>query len=70
MITKIDNGDVGAPAQLRLIANGLLLAVINHEYQHANWVGEVRATMTEEPAPVPNSSRLIDVDGYWMVATA
>ena len=35
-------GDVGAPAQLDVIARTLLVAVVNHEYQHAQWIGEVR----------------------------
>lgn len=71
VINRIDSGDVGAPAQLRLIASGLMCAVVNHEYQHAKWVGEVRATMISTPAPEPDSDRLIDVDGYWMInATA
>ncbi len=67
-LRRIEAGDVGAPDQLAVIANGLLRAVINHEYQHAKWVGEVRATMTDEPAPEPASSRLINIEGYWLVA--
>jgi len=36
-------GNVGAPDQLAQVAIGLLVAVINHEYQHDRWIGEVRA---------------------------
>ena len=67
-VARIDRGDVGAPDQLRQIATGMLRAIINHEYQHAKWVAEVRATMTDRPAPEPSSSRLAQVDGYYMVA--
>lgn len=69
VIGRIEAGDVGAPEQLRLIADGLLQAVINHEYQHATWIAEVRATLTDGPPPQPSSTRLVDVEGYWMVAT-
>lgn len=68
VIGRIDNGDVGAPAQLRLIATGLLHAVINHEYQHAKWVGEVRDTMLGTTTPSPSSSQLVQIEGYWMVS--
>ncbi len=70
VVTMIDNGEVGAPEQLRAIATGLLHAVINHEYQHAKWVGEVRDSMASTPAPVPASARLINVEGYWMLSAA
>lgn len=72
IIERIGAGDVGAPAQLSSIADGLMRAVINHEYQHAKWIGEVRSTMQSEmeldvALPTPASRRLVDVDGYWMV---
>lgn len=67
VIERIEAGDVGAPAQLTRIAQGLLTATINHEYQHSKWVEEVRGTMTSDPAPVPQSDRLTQVDGYWML---
>jgi hypothetical protein len=65
IILRIADGDVGAPAQLDFIAKGLLVAVINHEYQHAKWVGEVRETMIDTAAPEPRSSRLTLIDGYY-----
>ncbi|MFT4656787.1 MAG: hypothetical protein ACJAXA_001981 [Candidatus Aldehydirespiratoraceae bacterium] len=34
-IGNIATGDVGAPAQLNVIARTLLVAVVNHEYQHS-----------------------------------
>lgn len=67
VINRIADGDVGAPDQLQLIAQGMVIAIINHEYQHAKWIDEVSATMSERPTPVPNSNRLHQVDGYWMV---
>lgn len=41
-VGNIDDGNVGAPAQLREIATTMLTAIINHEYQHSKWIGEVR----------------------------
>ncbi len=67
-IGAIDRGEVGAPNQLRLIARNLLIAVINHEYQHDKWVGEVRVEAHGRPLPEPpRSDRLATVDGYLMV---
>ncbi|MEL7206921.1 MAG: DinB family protein, partial [Actinomycetota bacterium] len=60
--------DVGAPQQLGLIAAGMMRAIVNHEYQHATWIAEVRAGFTSRPAPRPTSSRLVLVDGYHVVA--
>lgn len=66
-IDRIEAGDVGAPAQLALIGQGLLRAAINHEYQHAKWIDEGRSTMVGGPSPVPEADSLIEVDGYWML---
>jgi hypothetical protein len=67
-IGRIADGDVGAPAQLRVIARTLLVAVINHEYQHDRWVGEVRERQLGEALPPPPESGLLtEVDGYLMV---
>gem|GEM_PF-5867611 len=38
-----------------------------HEYQHAKWIGEVRDTFLDTPAPDPANSNLAQIDGYWMV---
>jgi len=57
LIGKIDDGQVGAPAQLRIIAATLLTAVINHEYQHSKWIGEVRAEAHGKDVPaLPTSA--------------
>jgi hypothetical protein len=67
-IGQIDSGAVGAPAQLRLIATNLLVAIINHEYQHSTWINELRTDIFELDAPpVPTSPWLQVVDGYVML---
>ena len=67
-IGVIASGEVGAPAQLALIAHGLLIAVINHEYQHDQWIGEVRSQdLAKELPPRPTSPLLSTVDGYLMI---
>ncbi len=64
----IDAGDVGAPRQLRIVAQHLLVALINHEYQHDQWIGEVRLQDLGHPLPPrPESERLARVDGYLMI---
>ncbi len=67
VVERIAAGDVGAPAQLARVADRLLRAVIDHEYQHATWIGEVRATMIDDAPPAPASRRLVRVEGYWML---
>jgi hypothetical protein len=67
VIDRIDGGHVGAPAQLRAIAEGLMLAVINHEYQHSQWISEVRSDLSDLPTPTPASQLLTRIDDYWMV---
>ncbi|MFK7920071.1 MAG: DinB family protein [Ilumatobacter sp.] len=64
-IGNIASGDVGAPAQLDIIARTLLVAVVNHEYQHAQWIGEVRQRDLGHDRPDhPTSPLLREVDGY------
>lgn len=64
----IDDGQVGAPVQLRVIAVTLLIAVINHEYQHDKWIGEVRSQAHGLDLPdEPVSSRVRKLDGYLVV---
>ena len=67
VIGRIAAGRVGAPQQLAMVAQGLLRAVINHEYQHDAWVLEVRRTLTDRVAPPPASNRVVEVEGYWML---
>ncbi len=68
-IGQIDEGNVGAPAQLRVIAGTLLTAVINHEYQHSKWIGEVRSDAHGKGVPpLPQSGLLSVIDGYCVLA--
>jgi len=68
-IGNIAAGDVGAPAQLDVIARTLLVAVVNHEYQHAQWIGEVRTRDLGRDLPThPRSPLLTEIDGYCVLA--
>lgn len=69
-IERIRAGNVGAPRQLVVVAELLLRALVNHEYQHAAWILEVRDTMTDIPPPRPTSDRVRLIDGYWTIPTA
>ncbi|MGF1597502.1 MAG: DinB family protein [Acidimicrobiales bacterium] len=68
IVDRIQRGEVGAPGQLAVIAAGLLRAVINHEYQHAAWMAEVRSGLTGVPEPRPRSERLELIEGYHVLA--
>jgi DinB superfamily len=64
-IGQIDQGAVGAPNQLRLIASTLLVAIVNHEYQHSKWIGELRTgAFGLDAPPLPRSPRLSIIDDY------
>jgi hypothetical protein len=64
-IGQIDHGTVGAPNQLRLIASTLLVAIVNHEYQHSKWIGELRTgALGLDAPPLPSSPRLTIIDDY------
>ncbi len=68
-IGNIASGDVGAPAQLDVIARTLLVAVVNHEYQHSQWIGEVRQRDLGHSTPAhPTSALLTEIDGYCVLA--
>ena len=70
-IGRIDEGKTGAPNQLRMIAGNLLTAVVNHEYQHSKWIGEVRSEAHGlDLPPDAESSLLTVVDGYTILAPA
>ena len=67
-VDAIDQGNVGAPNQLRMIATTMLTAIINHEYQHDKWVGEVRESAHgKDLPPEPTSPLLSVVDGYLII---
>lgn len=68
-ITRIDEGRVGAPSQLRVIAHTLLVAIVNHEYQHSTWISEVRRDAHgRDLPPTPTSDHLTTIDGYPILA--
>ena len=68
--TRIGNiaaGQVGAPSQMTVVGGCLLVALINHEYQHDQWIGEVREQdlgHTLPPDPESGQLGLRRVDGY------
>ena len=67
-MADIARGDVGAPHQLALVATGLIIAITNHEYQHSQWIGEVRSRDLGHPLPErPRSDLLSEIDGYLVV---
>jgi uncharacterized damage-inducible protein DinB len=64
-IGDITAGKVAAPDQLAIVAKHLLIAVINHEYQHDQWISEVRGRdLGHELPPDPEADGLRRVDGY------
>ena len=64
-VGDIDSGRVGAPEQLRVVGGNLLIALINHEYQHDEWIAEVRNRDLGHGLPSrPRSDRLTVIDGY------
>ncbi|HSL73235.1 MAG TPA: DinB family protein [Ilumatobacteraceae bacterium] len=68
-VDEVRTGAVGAPAQLRVVANGVVRALVNHEYQHAQWIGEVRARdLGHSLPPRPSSPLLTSIDGYLVLA--
>ncbi|MEV5878508.1 DinB family protein [Streptomyces sp. NPDC052101] len=67
-IGDIASGNVGAASQLTVVATHLLTALINHEYQHDQWISEVRAdSLGHALPPDPCSDRLSRVDGYLLL---
>ena len=59
---------VSAPGQLTIVATHLLSALINHEYQHDQRIGEVRAgDLGHALPPDPDSDHVHRLDGYLVV---
>lgn len=58
-----------APRQLDVIARGLMVAITNHEYQHSEWIAEVRRDLLGRPLPPrPTSPSIVTIDGYLVLA--
>jgi hypothetical protein len=68
-IGDIAGGRVSAPNQLAVVARHLLVALINHEYQHDQWIGEVRArNLGHALPPDPDTDLITRLDGYLVLA--
>ena len=64
-LSRIMNGDVGAPDQLAVVGANVLTSIIDHEYQHDQWIAEVRERDLGRPLPPrPHSPLLTEIDGY------
>jgi uncharacterized damage-inducible protein DinB len=64
-MANIAAGKVSAPDQLTVVATHLLIALINHEYQHDQWIGEVRSQhLGHDLPPDPESDQLSRINGY------
>jgi DinB superfamily len=62
---EVDEGRAGATNQLRVVGHVVLVALINHEYQHDQWISEVRQRdLGRALPPRPTSERLTEIDGY------
>lgn len=61
-------GRVGAPAQLNIVATHLLTSLINHEYQHEQWISEVRGNdLGHALPPDPDGAHVRRIHGYLVV---
>ncbi|MFJ8856518.1 DinB family protein [Streptomyces sp. NPDC102437] len=61
----IISGRVQAGSQMNVIAAHLLTALVNHEYQHDQWISEVRAqNLGHALPPDPDSDTVCRIDGY------
>ena len=46
----------------------MLTAIVNHEYQHSMWIGEVRRDQFGYPVPEPpTSDLLVQIEGYTLL---
>jgi hypothetical protein len=64
-IGSIAAGHTGAPGQMTIVATHLLTSLINHEYQHDQWISEVRShDLGHTLPPDPESDLLRRLEGY------
>jgi hypothetical protein len=66
-VDAILRGEVGAPEQLGVVATVLLTSLVNHEYQHSCWIGEVRDILGAPTDDTPPSPNTVQIDGYWVL---
>lgn len=58
-------GQVGSPDQMAIVGGHLLTVLINHEYQHDQWIAEVRSQNLGHAIPDdPVTDTVRRVDGY------
>ncbi len=61
----IAGGHVGAPDQMMIVGGHLLTVLINHEYQHDQWISEVRSQNLGHALPDdPDTDTVRRIDGY------
>lgn len=64
-IRNIAAGQVAAASQMAVVGGCLLVALINHEYQHDQWICEVREqNLGHALPPDPETDQVSRVDGY------
>ena len=58
-------GRVSSPSQMTVVGAHLLTALINHEYQHDQWIAEVRSRNLGHQLPNdPTTEAVCRIDGY------
>lgn len=67
ILNRIADGAGSSPKQLAVVGKRMLLNLIDHEYQHAKWIEEVRNQFVADRVPGPVSNLVDQTDGYWMI---
>ncbi|WIX75095.1 DinB family protein [Amycolatopsis carbonis] len=69
-LDAIAGGRVSSPDQLTVVCRHLLIALINHEYQHDQWIGEVRSeNLGHALPPDPDTDQVNRLDGYLVLTS-
>ena len=66
-IDAILAGQRQATPQLLQAGAPILAAIINHEYQHACWIREMRAALGHDTADSVFSTQVVQLSGYWVL---
>lgn len=69
-IEAILTGERSAARQLAHVLGPILLSIIHHEYQHDCWIGEMRTMLGHGDLPEILSTRVQQMDGYWVLPLA